>query len=303
MQTKMMYNILIAFRKGLITDIMNSFLNYLIKYIQLIRISDIVDIAVVAVIIYYIIKLIRETRAMQLVKGLAILMIIFFVSRLYKLNALNYILSGAMQIGLFAVIVIFQPELRNLLERMGRFKVGKFMDFAADSGTNDVQLTIAAVVHAAVDMSATKTGALIVMERETRLGDFMTTGIMLEANVSSGLLENIFVPNTPLHDGAVIIRQNRIMAAGCMLPLTTNNNLSHELGTRHRAAIGLSESTDAIVIVVSEETGKISIARNGTLTRNLTGESLTKALRKILVQDIEKADKMDKLKFWRTKSE
>ncbi len=299
----MMYNILIAFRKGLITDIMNSFLNYLIKYIQLIRISDIVDIAVVAVIIYYIIKLIRETRAMQLVKGLAILMIIFFVSRLYKLNALNYILSGAMQIGLFAVIVIFQPELRNLLERMGRFKVGKFMDFAADSGTNDVQLTIAAVVHAAVDMSATKTGALIVMERETRLGDFMTTGIMLEANVSSGLLENIFVPNTPLHDGAVIIRQNRIMAAGCMLPLTTNNNLSHELGTRHRAAIGLSESTDAIVIVVSEETGKISIARNGTLTRNLTGESLTKALRKILVQDIEKADKMDKLKFWRTKSE
>ncbi len=299
----MMYNILIALRKGLITDIMNSFLNYLIKYIQLIRISDIVDIAVVAVIIYYIIKLIRETRAMQLVKGLAILMIIFFVSRLYKLNALNYILSGAMQIGLFAVIVIFQPELRNLLERMGRFKVGKFMDFAADSGTNDVQLTIAAVVHAAVDMSATKTGALIVMERETRLGDFMTTGIMLEANVSSGLLENIFVPNTPLHDGAVIIRQNRIMAAGCMLPLTTNNNLSHELGTRHRAAIGLSESTDAIVIVVSEETGKISIARNGTLTRNLTGESLTKALRKILVQDIEKADKMDKLKFWRTKSE
>ena len=299
----MMYNILIALRKGLITDIMNSFLNYLIKYIQLIRISEIVDIAVVAVIIYYIIKLIRETRAMQLVKGLAILMIIFFVSRLYKLNALNYILSGAMQIGLFAVIVIFQPELRNLLERMGRFKVGKFMDFAADSGTNDVQLTIAAVVHAAVDMSATKTGALIVMERETRLGDFMTTGIMLEANVSSGLLENIFVPNTPLHDGAVIIRQNRIMAAGCMLPLTTNNNLSHELGTRHRAAIGLSESTDAIVIVVSEETGKISIARNGTLTRNLTGESLTKALRKILVQDIEKADKMDKLKFWRTKSE
>ena len=299
----MMYNILIALRKGLITDIMNSFLNYLIKYIQLIRISDIVDIAVVAVIIYYIIKLIRETRAMQLVKGLAILMIIFFVSRLYKLNALNYILSGAMQIGLFVVIVIFQPELRNLLERMGRFKVGKFMDFAADSGTNDVQLTIAAVVHAAVDMSATKTGALIVMERETRLGDFMTTGIMLEANVSSGLLENIFVPNTPLHDGAVIIRQNRIMAAGCMLPLTTNNNLSHELGTRHRAAIGLSESTDAIVIVVSEETGKISIARNGTLTRNLTGESLTKALRKILVQDIEKADKMDKLKFWRTKSE
>ena len=150
-------------------------------------------------------------------------------------------------------------------------------------------------------MSATRTGALIVMERETKLGDFLTSGTMLEAYVSSGLLENIFVPNTPLHDGAVIIRGNRIMAAGCMLPLTTNNNLSHELGTRHRAAIGLSEGTDAIVIVVSEETGKISIARNGTLTRNLTGVSLKRALEKIFVQNSENSDKIDKLKFWRSK--
>lgn len=280
---------------------MNVFLDQLIKYIMLIRLSDVIDVIIVAVIIYYIIKLIRDTRAVQLVRGIVILLVIFLLSSVFKLNALNYILSGAMQIGLFALVVIFQPELRNLLERMGRFKVGKIIDFAADPVISDMHMTIESVVKASVNMSASKTGALIVMERETLLGDFMTSGTMLEANVSSGLLENIFVPNTPLHDGAVIIRNNKIMAAGCMLPLTTNNNLSYELGTRHRAAIGLSETTDAIIVVVSEETGKISIARGGTLTRNLTGESLSKALHKILMQDMDNADKIDKFKFWRSK--
>ena len=280
---------------------MNAFMDYLVKYTKLVRLSDMIDILLVAVLIYYIIKLIRETRAKQLVKGIGLLLVIFWLSSLFKLHTLNYILSGTMQIGLFAIIVIFQPELRNLLERIGRFKVGRIIDFAADTTANDTQMTIESVVYAAVNMSATKTGALIVMERETKLGDFITSGIMLDANVSSGLLENIFVPNTPLHDGAVIIRKSRIIAAGCMLPLTGNNNLSHELGTRHRAAIGLSETTDAIVIVVSEETGKISIARNGTLTRNLTGESLSKALTKIFIQDMDNTDKMDKFKFWRSK--
>ena len=280
---------------------MNAFMDYLVKYTKLVRLSDMIDILLVAVLIYYIVKLIRETRAKQLVKGIGLLLVIFWLSSLFKLHTLNYILSGTMQIGLFAIIVIFQPELRNLLERIGRFKVGRIIDFAADTTMNDTQMTIESVVYAAVNMSATKTGALIVMERETKLGDFITSGIMLDANVSSGLLENIFVPNTPLHDGAVIIRRNRIIAAGCMLPLTGNNNLSHELGTRHRAALGLSETTDAIVIVVSEETGKISIARNGTLTRNLTGESLSKALTKIFIQDMDSTDKMDKFKFWRSK--
>lgn len=280
---------------------MNVFLDQLIKYIMLIRLSDVIDVIIVAVIIYYIIKLIRDTRAVQLVRGIVILLVIFLLSSVLKLNALNYILGGAMQIGLFALVVIFQPELRNLLERVGRFKVGKIIDFAADPVVSDMHITIESVVKASVNMSASKTGALIVMERETLLGDFMTSGTMLEANVSSGLLENIFVPNTPLHDGAVIIRNNKIMAAGCMLPLTTNNNLSYELGTRHRAAIGLSETTDAIIVVVSEETGKISIARGGTLTRNLTEESLSKALHKILMQDMDNADKIDKFKFWRSK--
>lgn len=280
---------------------MNAFLEYLVKYVQLLRISDLIDILIVSVIVYYLINLIRETRAMQLVKGIIFLFIAFFLSQWLKLNALNYILGGAMQIGAFAVIVIFQPELRNLLERMGRFKVGRIIDFASDTTEDDLHRVIDSIAQAAANMSATKTGALIVMERATRLGEYISTGTMLDANVSSGLLENIFVPNTPLHDGAVIIRNNKIVTAGCLLPFTANNNLSRDLGTRHRAAIGLSEVTDAVIIVVSEETGKISIALNGSLTRNLSRESLAKALKKIMSQKQETNEKIDKIMFWRTK--
>ena len=172
----------------------------------MLRISDLIDILIVSVIVYYLINLIRETRAMQLVKGIIFLFMAFFLSQWLKLNALNYILGGAMQIGAFAVIVIFQPELRNLLERMGRFKVGRIIDFASDTTEDDLHRVIDSIAQAAANMSATKTGALIVMERATRLGEYISTGTMLDANVSSGLLENIFVPNTPLHDGAVIIR-------------------------------------------------------------------------------------------------
>ena len=196
---------------------MNAFLEYLVKYVQLLRISDLIDILIVSVIVYYLINLIRETRAMQLVKGIIFLFIAFFLSQWLKLNALNYILGGAMQIGAFAVIVIFQPELRNLLERMGRFKVGRIIDFASDTTEDDLHRVIDSIAQAAANMSATKTGALIVMERATRLGEYISTGTMLDANVSSGLLENIFVPNTPLHDGAVIIRNNKIVTAGCLL--------------------------------------------------------------------------------------
>lgn len=279
---------------------MDAFFEYIIKYTRLLRISDIIDIIIVAIIFYYLINLIRETRAMQLVKGIVFLFLVFFISQWLKLNALNYILGGAMQIGAFALVVIFQPELRNLLERMGRFKVGNIIDFAADSD-DEIHRVIDSVAQAAADMSETHTGALIVMERTTKLGEFISTGTTLDAAVSSGLLENIFVPNTPLHDGAVIIRNSRIVTAGCLLPLTANNNLSRDLGTRHRAAIGLSEVTDAVIIVVSEETGKISIAMNGSLTRNLSRESLAKALKKIMSQKAEPNQKIDKFKFWRSK--
>ena len=164
---------------------MNAFLEYLVKYVQLLRISDLIDILIVSVIVYYLINLIRETRAMQLVKGIIFLFMAFFLSQWLKLNALNYILGGAMQIGAFAVIVIFQPELRNLLERMGRFKVGRIIDFASDTTEDDLHRVIDSIAQAAANMSATKTGALIVMERATRLGEYISTGTMLEIGRAS----------------------------------------------------------------------------------------------------------------------
>lgn len=278
---------------------MEAFFDYVAKYIYLLRVSDFIDIIIVAIIAYYLINLIRETRAMQLVKGMIFLFAAFFLSQWLKLNTLSYILGGIMQIGAFALIVIFQPELRNLLERMGRFNIANIVS----SGTSeeDMRAVIESVSLAAVNMAATKTGALIVMERVTRLGEFINTGTMLDATVSSRLLENIFVPNTPLHDGAVIIRGRKIITAGCLLPLSANQNLSRDLGTRHRAALGLSEATDAVTVVVSEETGTISLAINGSLTRNLSRDTLSKALEKVLIQKQDNQPGLDKLKFWRSK--
>lgn len=281
---------------------MDAVLDYVIKYVQLIRISDFIDIGIVAFLMYKLIHWIQETRAMQLVKGIVILFLVLFLSDWLHLDALNYILSAAVQVGMFAIVVIFQPELRSLLERMGRSKVGKLMDFATTNSVETEDPENAAmiddIVTATVHMSKSRIGALIVIERDTRLGEVMKTGTQLDAAVSSGLLENIFVPNTPLHDGAVIIRGSRIMAAGCFLPLTSNANISKELGTRHRAALGISEASDAVVIVVSEETGKISIAVNGTLTRNLEGEPLRRALSKIIRQT-KRQEPLDKIKFWK----
>lgn len=280
---------------------MQEFFSQISKYVRILRINDAIDILIVAVLLYYMIKIVRETRAMQLLKGLAVFGIAFVASSVLRLTAMNYILSTTLQFGVFAVIVIFQPELRNILERVGRVKFGSIIDLnGGDEGAAELE-AIAAVSEAAANMSSTRTGALMVFERETRLGEYISTGTMLDARVSSRLLENIFVPNTPLHDGAVIMRGDRIITAGCVLPLTANNNLSKDLGTRHRAAIGLSEVTDAVIIVVSEETGKISIALNGSLTRNFNEESLKKALTKILTKNPRTAEALGKIKFWRSK--
>lgn len=280
---------------------MQGVIDYIFKYLQLIRVTDIIDILVVAVIVYYILRIANETRAKNLLKGIAIIFVAFFVSRWFNLTALNYLIGAALQVGVFAVVVIFQPELRNVLERMGRIKLGRIIDFTGDSDTEDVEYTISSVATAAGDMARTRTGALMVLERETKLGEYLSTGTLLDANVSSGLLENIFVPNTPLHDGAVIIRGGKIITAGCLLPLTSNPNLSHELGTRHRAAIGLSETTDAVIVVVSEETGKISVAEEGSLTRNLSEESLRRLLSRLMAANKEKSETIEKIKFWRSK--
>ena len=279
---------------------MQGVIDYIFKYLQLIRITDIIDILVVAVIVYYIIRIANETRARNLLRGVAIIFVAFFVSRWLNLTALNYIIGATVQIGAVAIVVIFQPELRNLLERMGRIKFGRIIDFTGDGETEDIGLTVESVAKAAGDMAKTRTGALMVLERETKLGEYLGTGTLLDANVSSGLLENIFVPNTPLHDGAVIIRGGKIITAGCVLPLTSNPNLSHELGTRHRAALGLSETTDAVIVVVSEETGKISVAQEGSLTRNLSEESLKRLLSRLMAVN-DKNETIEKIKFWRSK--
>lgn len=238
-------------------------------------ITDILDILLVAYIIYKIIFWIKETRAWVLFKGILVIFALAAVATLLKLNTILWILSNTISVGIIAVIVVFQPELRKALEQLGK---GKFF-FYFTRGTDETddkatQRTVDEIVKAADKMGSVKTGALILIEQEVPLGDLERTGIPIDAIVSSQLLINIFEHNTPLHDGAVIVRRNRVAAATCFLPLTDSNEISMELGTRHRAAIGASEVSDAYVIVVSEETGAISLARGGVLYRNLTPEQL-----------------------------
>lgn len=280
---------------------LQGFFDYAIKFISIMSISDFFDIFIVAIAVYYFMIAIKGTRAIQLVKGIFIIIAAYLLSDIFRLNTLHYILSALVQVAMFGVIVIFQPELRSLLEKMGRVKIGRVLGIAFDAvgDAQGLESVINNITSAAIDMSETRTGALIVIERHTRLGEYMNSGTLINADVSKELLKNIFVPNTPLHDGAVIIRENKIITAGCVLPLTANTNLATELGTRHRAALGLSETSDAAIVVVSEETGKISIAMNGALTRNFTETSLKKALTKILTPPETEAQSAAKKKIFR----
>ena len=238
-------------------------------------ISDILDILIVAYIIYKIIFWIKETRAWTLFKGILVIFALAAVATLLQLNTILFILSNTISVGIIAVIVVFQPELRKALEQLGKGKFISYFTRGAEATDDKAsQRTVEEIVKAAEKMGSVKTGALILIEQEVPLGDLERTGIPIDAIISSQLLINIFEHNTPLHDGAVIIRRNRVAAATCFLPLTDSNEISMELGTRHRAAIGASEVSDAYVIVVSEETGAISLARGGVLYRNLTTEQL-----------------------------
>lgn len=279
---------------------MDTIIEYISIYLQLFRLSDFIDMAIIAIITYSVARYIRETRAVQLVKGIAILFLALQASTLFNLTVLNYVLQATMQVGAFAIIVIFQPELRSILEKMGRSRVGKILDLAIMQNPEDnIETAIDEISKAVISMSEVKTGALIVIERETMLGEIITTGTAINADVSASLIENIFFKNSPLHDGAVIIRSNKIKTAGCLLPLSSNNNISKRLGTRHRAGLGITEVSDSIVIIVSEETGKISIAREGTLTSNVSGGSLRKALSKMLLKNKQENNNLDKIKFWK----
>jgi diadenylate cyclase len=240
-----------------------------------ITITDIIDILIVSYVIYKLIMLVRGTRAAQLLKGIVVVIVAWVISIWFNLNTLQWMMNQMFTFGVLAVIIIFQPELRRALEQLGRGKL-----FVRTAGDEDeaVNQSISEVIKAVQFMAKRKIGALIVFERETGLNEYIESGIKLGASVSSELLINIFTPNTPLHDGAVIIRQSQIMAAGCYLPLSENPFISKALGTRHRAAIGISEVSDGIAVVVSEETGNISLAMNGQVVRNITDESLISKL-------------------------
>ena len=277
---------------------MITFFEQIVSAFKFIRIQDYIDILVVAFCIYQGIKLVKETRAVQLIKGILILVVALQLSSWFGLHMVNYILINTMQVGVIAIIIVFQPELRRALEQMGRSKFSTLFTGVDVNSLEMLQKTAQSICDAAQSMSKNRVGALIVWERRTKIGDIIRTGVDLEAAVSPELLVNIFVPNTPLHDGAVVIRENRIAAAACFLPLTQKQDLSIELGTRHRAALGISEASDAAVVVVSEETGKISLALDGSLTRNLTVESLKKALVKIMSPD-SVTETRNRLKFWK----
>ena len=251
-------------------------------------VATIVDIAIVIFFIYFIVKKLKDTRAWQLLKGIVVLILITLISGWLKLTFVNFILSSVMTYGIFLLIVVFQPELRRMLEQIGsNSNFNKFINFvgADPEVIAKKKENVYRIVIAALELAKTKTGALIVIERDIHIQDIIKTGIPMNSEISPQLLCNIFVPNTPLHDGAVVISDWKIAAAACMLPLSDDQTIARELGTRHRAAIGVSKESDAIVVVVSEETGKISIARNGTLIADVKEDVLKKILIKNLVTE------------------
>ena len=260
------------------------------------RPGDFIDIVIVAFALYKGIHLVKETRAQQLVKGIVLLVIILGASTLFQLHTITYILKNTMQVGVLAVLIVFQPELRRALEKFGRSNLGNFFGSIGES----IDSVVNEVSDAVSYLSLHRIGALIVLEKETKLGEIVATGTPLQAEISKELLINIFIPNTPLHDGAVVIQEGKISAAACLLPLTQNDTLSRELGTRHRAALGISEISDAIVIVVSEETGTISMVHDGDMVRNLTYETLRRAMYKNLADEQTKKP-IDGIQKWKEK--
>ena len=261
---------------------MGTFFNNIVSSVGL---TDILDIAIVAFLVYTVLGFIRETRAEQLAKGLLVLVVVTLLSDIFHLYTLHWILSNLMTVGLLALVVLFQPELRRALEKLGR---SKFINITGDVDKDDAKRIVTEMSKAIELMSASRTGALMVIERETTLNDIVETGTIIDAAISTEMIGNVFYEGAPLHDGAVIVRGGRLYAAGCVLPLTQNKKLGKELGTRHRAGIGITEASDALVIIVSEETGVISLAQNGELTRFVDAKKIEKTLLGLYLQEEQK---------------
>ncbi len=254
------------------------------------RVSDLLDILLVAFVFYSAVKLVRETRAIQLLKGIILFIIVYFFISLFQMQASGYLFKSIASNALLFLVIIFSPEIRHALESMGRSGLSPVVSLGKrEREKNSEQLNnmITEVCRSVSAMSEKKIGALIVFERSTLLGSIIETGTVIDAAASEELIGTIFFPKTPLHDGAAIVRNDRVIAAGCILPLTKNNALNKELGTRHRAALGISEESDAVVVVVSEETGYISLVKRGTITRDITASELREKLQNDLIDNFE----------------
>ena len=261
---------------------------------------DVVDILIVAVILYKVYEMLQDTRAITLVKGLIVLMIVTLVSSLLELHVISWLLQKTVTLLFVALPIVFQPELRRALERLGQGRflgLDQYLDVEeANSLTNEID-------KAVFNMADKKIGALLVIEKNVGINEIIDTGIKIEGLITTEFLMNVFIPNTPLHDGAAVIRGKRLVAAGCYLPLTENRSLSSELGTRHRAAIGLSEQCDAVIIIVSEETGVVSVAENGRIERYMTHDSLRQRIRPLFVKEKPSMKFKDIIANWRKKDD
>ena len=289
-------------RGNKVSTVLNYISNFIEKYLTVPKIyaSDIVEIVIMSVAIYYVVLWFRKSRAWVLLKGIFVLVIFMLVASLFHLTTLLWIFNKTLSAGIIALVIIFQPELRRALEELGRknviFKVLKFENGNNESNFSD--RSVEEITRATLEMAKAKTGALIVIRQQHDLGQFIETGIKIDGRISSQLLINIFEKNTPLHDGAVIIDENRVVAATCYLPLSDNMTISKDLGTRHRAALGMSEVCDALVIVVSEETGLVSVASGGRLLRAINAEELRSQLSQIQYRKTETKNKFSIRKGW-----
>lgn len=280
-------------------EFLKDFFDGILKLILSIQWYDIADIILVAFLLYYCIKLLRQTRAFNLIKGVVLVGIIYFIVSALNMSASTFLFNSLFGDIVLVMILLFQPEIRHAIESFGRGdfkKLNFFTSKSSDYYNEEMKKSASSIAKAAVNMAEKKIGALIVIEGKTPLGEVLSSGSVIDSTVSTPILENIFFPKAPLHDGAVIIRDNRIHSAGCILPLT-QNEVSLELGTRHRAAIGMSESSDALIVVVSEETGTVSLAQGGMLERNLNSGELTQVLTDYLV--VEDGEKPKVFRFSR----
>ncbi len=273
-----------------------DFFKFIFNQFVTVGINDVIDVLIVSVLFYYLIIFIRDRRAGKLAVGILLLFATLGISSLFEFNVLTYILKNIVQVGLLAVFIIFQPEIRSMLEKVGIESV-KNLNLRESTNESQTKAMIEVLCATITDLATTKTGALIVIERDTKLGDTIKTGVTVNADVNMFLLKNIFFDKAPLHDGAVVIRDNKIHACGCFLPLSYNTSIIRNVGTRHRAAIGMSENSDALVIIVSEETGTVSIAESGQLTRDYTVSTLKTKLEQALIGE----EKPQRKKFRLTK--